>query len=392
MVTETDARGRFAFYVPPGEQFVYLIDDPTIGRMDRRLVNVPEQGDLPPVYLLLASTGSAGEAQTQTATTEPTTPEPTTSRLTAPRIGAAAEKREEKVRTVTGRVNDPKGAPLAGVRIAVDAGTAPAASAVTDRQGTFIIAGLPGRQLWLRMDRPLEQGVKQSVPADRDEVTATYRAQVDDKARLALSPVEDEPIPQELRERLTFVDLTPHGTDFLADGPGDPGDLNNLDRLPRGVHKLGKDYYRIGDRIIHLRGQERQNAPQTVAGIKVAARGRKLHIVHACQQQADAGVNIGHYLVHYADGTREMIPIVYGKNVVDWWHFPTQKNDPSDAQIAWKGANPRVEQNKENVELRLFAFDWTNPHPEKEIARMDAVSATAKSDPYLVAVTLERDK
>ncbi len=391
MVTETDARGRFAFHVPPGEQYIYLIDDPTGGRMDRRLVTVPEQGELPPVYLLLASTGESAQAPAQAPPPQGTTVVGRTVTVMKA-VAVAAAKADEKTRTVTGRLTDPKGQPVVGVRVSADTGKDPSDSAVTDRDGTFIIDELPARQLWITMDRPLEQAVKQSLPADKNEVTATYRAQIDEKARRAVAPVASEPIPPDLRDRLTLIDLTPYGTNFLADGPGDPGDRNNLDRVPRGVRKLGNDYFLIGDRMVHLRGESRKVGPAVVPGIKVGARAKKIHFFHGTQQQADAGTAVGTYVIHYADGKKETVPFAYQKQIVDWWHFPTQKNDPTEARIAWKGGNDLVDRNNENCEIRLYAFDWTNPHPDKVIASIDAVSSMSKCDPFLIAVTLERDK
>ncbi len=57
MGTRTDEKGRFAFHVPPGEQFVYLIDDVSSSRMSRRVVVVPEQGEVIPLVLLQPATG-----------------------------------------------------------------------------------------------------------------------------------------------------------------------------------------------------------------------------------------------------------------------------------------------------------------------------------------------
>ena len=34
---------------------------------------------------------------------------------------------------------------------------------------------------------------------------------------------------------------------------------------------------------------------------------------------APDGTEIGTYIVHYADRTEERIPIIYGKDVRDWW-------------------------------------------------------------------------
>lgn len=381
MATETNAQGRFTFYVPPGEQYVELIDDPASGRMTRRLVNVPEQGEALPVVLLVSS-GDSGPAPAPEASAAAVAPVPGSARVEATRA--------DLLRTVTGHVKGPDGRPMPGVVVSLATGPAPIA--VTDREGTFVMEATKGKSLRIRLSRPFFAPQSETIAADKDELSVAYAAKVDADARRRLTPFEDEPLAQELRGRLTFLDLTPQGNDFLADGPGDPGDQNNLNRVPRGVHKLGETYFRIGDTMIHIRGEVRPNAPQSANGIKVAARGKTLHFLHAVQQQAEAGVSVGDYVIHYADGSTEKIPIVYGKSLVDWWHYKDQNNGPSPARIAWRGANERVEKDNQGVELRLFAVDWTNPHPEKEIATMDFVSSISKSDPFVIAVTVEREK
>jgi hypothetical protein len=313
--------------------------------------------------------------------------------LLSPAIGSG--KREEKLRTVTGRVNDPNGRPMVGVRVplgsAVDA-SGPLVAAVTDREGTFVLEGLRRERNPIVLSRPPYQLQSEIIPADKDELTLTYRLQANEKARRLFAPVEDEPVPQELRGHLTFVDLTPFGTNYLADGPGEPNDDNNLDRVPRGIHKMGETYFRIGDNMVHVRGSSKQGMPKSVGGIKVGARGKRLHILHGNQQQTDSGTELGNYVIRYADGSREKIPIVYGKNLVDWWHFATQKNDPSEAKVGWEGANDLVDRNKEGATIRLYSFTWTNPHPDREIAAISVESTASACDPYLVAVTVEREK
>ncbi len=76
---------------------------------------------------------------------------------------------------------------------------------------------------------------------------------------------------------------------------------------------------------------------------------------------------------------------------MDWWHLSNQK-EPSEAKIAWKGNNTLVERNNEGTEIQLFEVAWTNPHPERSIATIDVVSSVSGCDPYLVAVTVEREK
>jgi hypothetical protein len=46
----------------------------------------------------------------------------------------------------------------------------------------------------------------------------------------------------------------------------------------------------------------------------------------------------------------------------------------------------------QGIRIRLFDQTWTNPHPEKEVAVLDILSGGTQCDPFLVAVTLERDR
>jgi hypothetical protein len=221
----------------------------------------------------------------------------------------------------------------------------------------------------------------------------TYRPQVDERARRQLAPVEDEPIPPDLRGQLMFVDLTPYGSNFLADGPGEPKDGNNLDLVPRGLHKLRDAYFRIGDRMVHVRGANKGDMPVIVAGIKVAARGRKLHFLHGTQQKADPDTKLGDYVIRYADGSAERIPISYGRNLIDWWDTGLKKDDLPDARIAWTGSNDMLDKpERDHAKVGLWSLTWTNPHPDKEIATIDVVTSGSQCDPYLIAATVEREK
>ena len=413
MGTKTDSKGRFTFHVPPGEQFVYLIDDTQSKRMSRRVVVVPDQDEVIPLCLLQPPPPSTVsivnvEARPALAAAEAppaisfartvvmaiaTAPPPPT----APR---AAQPTDPKSRTLTGHVRDAKGRPLPGIRIGYRVGPArveddreTSALAATDREGAFILRGVPPGPVSIILARTQSPNQAEAVPADRDVVDLTYRIPTSNDLRNRVAVVEDEPIPAEMKPRLTFVDLTPYGTNYLADGPAPASDGNNLDRLPRGVQKLADTYFRIGEKIVQVKGQNAVAWPESVNGIKVGAKCAKLQILQGNEQQNQPGTELGNYVIHYADGSLVKIPIVYGRNVVDWWHSPARETEASTARIAWKGSNEMVDGRKvEKLELRLYAFTWTNPHPDKEITTIDMVSSNTACDPYLIAVTLERDK
>src|SRR5262249_31425854 len=159
----------------------------------------------------------------------------------------------------------------------------------------------------------------------------------------------------------------PYGTNFLADGPGDANDDgNNLDYVPRGVHKLRDTYFRIGDRMVHVRGTSKMGMPVSVTGIKVAARGEKVHFLHGNQQKTDLGTRLGDYVIRYADGSSEQVPITFGRNLIDWWDTGVRKEDLPDARIAWRGSNEMLDKrpNRE-IQIGLWDFTWNNPHPDR---------------------------
>jgi protocatechuate 3,4-dioxygenase beta subunit len=410
----TDEQGRFTFYVPPGEHYVHIMEAVMSGRRGNRIVIVPERGEIEPVRLFRSNPAAANSSTlyVKKVAIEPAEPEKvvvdqeqakaeqkeTREAAVRPRQEAVMKAKENVkpsapvVRTVTGHVRDQQGRPIPGVTVQVnpEPGTEPFDSAVTDRDGLFVYEGLPRRLLNINLARPdLKTIQTEPLPPDRDTVEWTCRSDVDASKKRLAAPTVDEPIPAELRGRLTFVDLAPRGNDPLADGPGGGG--NDLNRLPRGVHKMGDAYFRVGEMMIHVQGQMGPELPRAVKGIKVQAQGNRLHILHATQYVATPGTIIGAYLIHYSDGSNERIPIVYGRNLVNWWVFPSIKEEPTGARIAWTGSSDATDMNP-GIKVRVFATTWTNPHPEKEVATLDMLSAGTECDPFLVAVTLERDK
>ena len=75
-----------------------------------------------------------------------------------------AEATAVRVRTVTGRVRDAKGRPLAGIRVGRDLGPARSdnlrdqpGSVATDREGTFVLHGIGRHPVSIILSRPRYQ-------------------------------------------------------------------------------------------------------------------------------------------------------------------------------------------------------------------------------------------
>ena len=187
--------------------------------------------------------------------------------------------------------------------------------------------------------------------------------------------------PQRVPQR--FLDLQPHANQKLKEGFGRPG--NDLAGLPPGEQTLAGVKFNIGEGLILLTGRGKPGATK-VEGIKVGTRFSRLAILHATQFQTEKGVRVGYYTVHYEDLTQETIPIVYGKDVSDWWYKACQ--GPSRAEVAWKGTNEDATRTS-GATLRLYLARWHNPQPARKVVSIDFASTNANVAPFCVAMTTE---
>jgi hypothetical protein len=164
---------------------------------------------------------------------------------------------------------------------------------------------------------------------------------------------------------------------------------NVLTSLPGGPQNFLGIPFQIGKGVLQLGSTSVQDKPEKITGIPVGRKCTRLQILHATGYYLEEGqeVNIGSYTVHYEDGTSATIPIVYGKDVMDWWKYPGA-GDPSRGKVAWEGAN---EANKEfDATIRLYLMTWENPHPEKRVTSIDFASTMdTVCAPFCVAITAE---
>lgn len=194
--------------------------------------------------------------------------------------------------------------------------------------------------------------------------------------------------------KYTFVDLQPNGNQRLDDNFSTL-EGNNLAEVPRGLVRLAGTRFQIGERLIRLRGTKPPELPATVAGIAINDRFDSLHILQSTMFGNAFGINdgteIGTYTVHYADGSAEHIPIVYGRDVRDWW-YDSDLSEPSQGKVAWAGKNrAAVESGSGESQIRLFATEWKNPHPDRRVTTIDIATKETPCAPFLVALTLELD-
>jgi len=201
----------------------------------------------------------------------------------------------------------------------------------------------------------------------------------------------EHPIPPRSEEATPgMVDLSDHYLNSLDDEiHAKPG--NTLSKLPQGVQAFQETQFDVRG-VIQLAGKDSLQItgvvyPKAVKGIRVHHKGQQLHFLHAAAwNPEDGNLEIGQYVLHYANGESRSIPILYQANVSDWWVRPHDK-PLAGAQVAWEGTNPRTQEM--GYLLRLFKYTCANPLPDIEIETMDFASKLVHSAPMLVAVTVE---
>jgi hypothetical protein len=391
ILSQTDSQGRFEFFVPPGHAHVFVVDRVHFkGRFVHQTLNVPEDRDPEPVEMILfrnppappnaPATVYGDMAKAAVSPLPATNSPPTVAASPAP----AEKPRVIATHTLTGRVIDEAGRPVSGVRVSywIDSRYD---SAVSDRDGTFQMSGLPKKNIPIDFGKEGYQAGRATIRADRDTLELQL---VPERDRSAQPPKRSaSPVPPEVIEKYLFVDLQPRGTDRLVVGPG--GYDNDLSDLPQGAQKLGDVWFDVGAKFVHVFGQNASDMPPKIGGIKVGARVRTLHLLHATQWSVANGTEIGAYSVTYTDGTQERIPIVYGESLCNWWGNQTQEL-PSRAKVVWGGATPAITSAPGKMTVRLFAMPWRNPHPEKVVATIGLASALTLCDPFVVAITAEK--
>jgi hypothetical protein len=204
------------------------------------------------------------------------------------------------------------------------------------------------------------------------------------------------PVPA---EKFHFVDLQPKANQKLTDNLGTGRKGNDLKELPTGAQTFEGIKFTVGESLIQLGSKVLDKMPAKVEGIKLEKSFSKLHILHATgfgggpnEEDSDWFVKddtlIGEYKVNFEDKTSETIPIVYGKDVRDWFYVDGEK-EVSRGKVAWKGDNDFAKQ--VGARIRVYLTTWENPKPSKKAVSIDYLSK--KDDtvaaPFCLAITLE---
>ena len=184
-----------------------------------------------------------------------------------------------------------------------------------------------------------------------------------------------------------LLDLTANYNAQLTDGwQGFPA--NDLSNMPSGLQQFNGVPFDVRG-IIQLGGAEAAVVfTNKIDGIAVHQRFKRLNVLHgATFRPRRETTDLASYVLHYANGQTNEIPIVYGQNIADWWFDPIDPFVPKNAQVAWEGFNEAVKAYGKS--LRVYQMSWDNPLPDEEVVSISLVSHMNLSAPFVIAITVE---
>lgn len=164
---------------------------------------------------------------------------------------------------------------------------------------------------------------------------------------------------------------------------------NGLAELPAGKHVLGGVPFEIGEQAIQTKTGAEPNVKSKVEGIPVNLKVARLFLLHATGNGSPYftdGTQIGRYVIRFDNGSQELIPIVYGEDVRDWWDFDEGK-PATRGRVVWTGRNRAAD--TYDVGIRLYLGVWVNPHPEAKVTAIDYIATDETCNPFCVAMTVE---
>jgi serine/threonine protein kinase len=191
--------------------------------------------------------------------------------------------------------------------------------------------------------------------------------------------------PRDPQAGRNLVDLSVHYNAALGENWNDPFSReNHLGELPTGVQVMAGTPFDVRGVVQVEQGDKRH--PPLIEGIVVGQVCRRLHFLHAASNAAlvEDGAEIGRYVVHLANGEQQPIPIVLGRDVMDWWKRP---REGQSLVIAWEGDNPKSR--RQGKKIRLFKSTWENPSPAVEVRTVDFEATRRGPCPFLIALTAE---
>jgi hypothetical protein len=190
--------------------------------------------------------------------------------------------------------------------------------------------------------------------------------------------------PRDPQAGQNLIDLSPYYTAALDESWGTAFSRDNhLGEVPTSLQTMAGTLFDVRG-LIAVEPGSAKRAP-LIKVISIGQKCQRLHFLHSAANAAFSdGEEIGRYVVHLANGEEHVIPLVTGRDVLDW-HKQVRQGSP--LMIAWEGDNPQTRRRGDGRKVRLFKSTWENPSAGVEVQTVDFEGL--RHAPFLVALTVE---
>jgi hypothetical protein len=213
-------------------------------------------------------------------------------------------------------------------------------------------------------------------------------------ARLFTNPPPTRPFvaadfpPRDPRAEARLIDLSDFYNASLTNS-WQGFSSNHLRSLPMGLQEFAGIRFDVRG-VIQLYGEDIPAVfPERVDGIRVNQKCSRLHFLHGAGfRHPKSNARVGSYIIHYANGQIQEFVLIAGKQTLDWWSDPVTPAQPTDAQVAWIGANEAAKAYGRSI--RLYRATWENPQKDIDVATISfSCNTNYAKAPFLIAITAE---
>ena len=139
---------------------------------------------------------------------------------------------------------------------------------------------------------------------------------------------------------------------------------------------IEEDHHNSRPTMLALGGFATEADAEAITGIPVGRKADSLAFLQTGHvRNLEDGKEVFHYMVRYADGSSEKVPVRWNRQIGHWWGGA---HNLPDAELAWVlpvkarwGGRPNE---------RLFAFTWDNPQPNREITSIDMLRTAPREN------------
>jgi type II secretory pathway pseudopilin PulG len=164
----------------------------------------------------------------------------------------------------------------------------------------------------------------------------------------------------------------------------------SLKNFPAGTNVFGGiTFYTEGVIQLNgggLQGQQPGRYTNVVTGIPVGLKVRRLHFLGGAGWNVNDQAEIGTIVVHYENRSQDRVPIIYNRQVKDWWQ-EAPSGGPDAPVVAWSGD---IDKDQGGTGPgNVYRYFWVNPQPDVTVTSLDLRSTMLQPAPFIIAITAE---